>query len=624
MRRPAVAVAALTLFLIVGCGSSEDFGWSDVGSLEPPSPEPVAVGVLAAADRPLVVTTRLADQAADLTVDPVAPGAVLLPSGPVYDPAPVQLATATPTVGPLNAASPTAVPTPPAPLADATTPFVATVTLSMDPAPVELGALEVLAPYDGLVVDAAGLTVDSATLVEGQLQVAVEDLGQDEVFVSNPVPTRAWTFEKRTGSGLASGQYGISGGRVVFHDKLYFRGVRSYGAKDKLFVYDPQAGTFRMLTNQRGNSGNDGFSTGVAYGDSFVFSIRHATGNRRKLHRYRDDPESLNKVVDLAPVDVSEEPGNFRQLTDALYFTARVNADGDVKLFRYVEDAAGTPVEVRQITDLRAGNTDGIQAPVVWGDRLAFTALNDLGARKVFVFDPDAYTITEVSNTSGDRALSDEAGALVAHGPYLAFRALDGNAQSRLFVVDTTLAEVRQVTELVPGGSDDPQGLTVVGDQLLFAANAAPGVAKLFRYDVDTDVLAQVFDLAGPSVSDAPASIVALGSLAVLTADDGSGDRTLYAYDLEAGALRRIADTWAAGSDEATPLAVWNDLLFFRAQVADGASKLCVFDGRTAARIADVSGDSAVDDAPAPAGRVGDAFLFEASEGGNEAIFALR
>ena len=221
--------------------------------------------------------------------------------------------------------------------------------------------------------------------------------------------------------------------------------------------------------------------------------------------------KNINLEVDESGDVNSSNPGNFTEVDGKLYFSA---TDSETGTELWVTDgtAEGTQL-VKDINLVESGNADvsatsdsisPIGVFIEFEDKLYFTADDGINGDALWVSDGTAegtQLVKDINSTTFDNgrvsySQSPEISSFTEFNDKLYFAADDGINGNELWVTDGTTEGTQLVEDFNPGSLDDdldnnysglPRNgeLTVVGDELFFAANDGEIGTELYKLTVD-------------------------------------------------------------------------------------------------------------------------------------------
>lgn len=137
----------------------------------------------------------------------------------------------------------------------------------------------------------------------------------------------------------------------------------------------------------------------------------------------------------------------------------------------------------------------------------------------------------------------------------------------------STPQTIEQVSNTAGTGSaDNVFGMTPIGGLLFFRASNSMGATKLWSFNLSTGETTQVTDVNGEASGDSVSNLTPIGTTRLAFSGNNSGDLELYIYDLTTGETVRAADVNDGASDLATPVAVIDGRVIFRAEDGSGAA----------------------------------------------------
>jgi hypothetical protein len=278
---------------------------------------------------------------------------------------------------------------------------------------------------------------------------------------------------------------------------------------------------------------------------------------------YSQIPETSSSVTILAASPV----------TNQLAYT--VNGSTQLKFWDIASNSSNVviaPTQSNFVTDLPL-------SMMANGSKLYFSANDEVGAQKMFMFDDSNNAITQISNTVGDQEIPDSPGFTAIMNGILYFTSNNSLNQVKLYKYDGT--NVTQVSNTTPTGTDTPNGLTVLGSNLYFASYAASTtLRKLYKYDGTN--LTQVSNT-DPTGTDSPSNMTLVGSNVYFTASNPTGQAKVWKYD--GTNVTQVPATNTSGNDGASELTVVGSNLYYVSLNSSAQSKVWKFDGTTLTQV---------------------------------------
>ncbi|MFM2311660.1 MAG: hypothetical protein RLZZ04_936 [Cyanobacteriota bacterium] len=304
-------------------------------------------------------------------------------------------------------------------------------------------------------------------------------------------------------------QSSYAGNLVEFKDKLYFS-ANDGEHGNELFVSDGTGSGTQLLVDLRPGEDNYGNKQGsyasnlVEFQDKLYFT---ANDDKHGNELFVSDgtASGTQLLVDLNPGEdsygnkQSSYASNLVEFQDKLYFTANDDKHGN-ELFVSDGTASGTQL----LVDLRPGEDNygnkygsNVSNLVEFQDKLYFTANDDEHGNELFVSDGTASgTQLLLDLHPGEDNYGNKYGSyasnFVEFNGQLYFTANDGEHGNELFVSDGTASGTQLVADIYPGSNNygSPSGsyaadLTVLGDELFFAANNGETGTELFKLTFD-------------------------------------------------------------------------------------------------------------------------------------------
>ena len=326
--------------------------------------------------------------------------------------------------------------------------------------------------------------------------------------------------------GVDDGVYGFYNRRrsnpsnsIEFNDRLYFAADNGESGSE-LFVSDGTAEGTQLLVDIN-PSVDDGFygfyprdsnpSNFIEFDNKLYFAADNGESGR-ELFVSDGTRDGTQLLVDINPsfdngfygfsYPAGSNPSSLIEFNGKLYFTAD-NGESGTELF--VSD--GTAEGTQLLVDIDPGVDDGLfenpfpadytNSLIEFNGKLYFAANDGQNGTELFVSDgtrDGTQLLVDLRPGSSNYGSSSSPGFLVEFNGKLYFTANDGESGTELFVTDGTAEGTQLVADINPGsgyryGSGSyPSELTVVGDELFFAANDGEVGRELFRLTFDTTV----------------------------------------------------------------------------------------------------------------------------------------
>jgi hypothetical protein len=469
----------------------------------------------------------------------------------------------------------------------------ASVTLDAGSTSAQIGRIWLHPPYENVTVDSNPFPIASSLIVTAQgLAADWEDTSTNQVFCTPYVPTTAFSY-RRVGAGdLPSSPFGITPPPGIEYDgKLYFTTlVTALGsgstAVTKMSRYDSGGPEFRVISNTRGNDGDDTPGEGILFNGSLFLPLNDtATDFALKLWRYNSDDEQLRQITNLFDGD-NDDPRDFTIVNGELYFTA-LRAAGQRRIYRYSEAPDRTPIAVIPVTptDFR----DPVEL-VELGGELYFHAAGPTGPRKVWKYVPSSNSIRQVSNIND--GFSDFPLELTVYSGKLYFVGQLQSGQEHVYVYDPNADDFRLVFDTNPGTDnfDEPSLLTVSDGRLYFRSRVDASFLAVWSHDATTNQLRRISDLGGPQGDD-PEQLAPYADGVLFVAKDAFNDRRLYHFSAAANVVRTVTSAGADVSYDISQITHWGNYAAFVAGDSTGSErKLYLYDGVGNSLMADLAG----------------------------------
>ncbi len=382
--------------------------------------------------------------------------------------------------------------------------------------------------------------------------------------------------------------------------------------------------TLRQVTNLAGeNVTNSGGPLVAADADTIYFA-GYNVHLMQKLYRYAVSTRVLTQVADLRGPTVSDAISGIYPAGSDVYFAA-TGGDGLKKLFRY--DGAS----VTRAADVNPGADDVISdVPVPLAGGLVFVAGITSGTgTSSKVFYTQGGVATQVSNTIGNNAQTDNPQSLVAYGGKAYFWAYNASTSIKYFAFDpsrtplgaaSTTQVFNQRLATQSDGGFTARGL-VSGGKLYLAVNNAAGFNKLHAWDGTT--LTQVASPGASTQSDLPVPFATVNGRVLFQAQNTSFRNKVWALNTSTGVLTGFEVSGSASlNDNLQPgsygpggyanVATSASAAYFVVQNTNGTVRNKVFrsDGATIAQVADLR--PGLDDAPSGLAVLGQSLYFSA------------
>ena len=269
----------------------------------------------------------------------------------------------------------------------------------------------------------------------------------------------------------------------------------------------------------------------------------------------------------------NSSPRNLTAVGDAIFFSAFDG--GDVELWTSNGQTAGT----RQVKDINtgAGDSTPLELTAV-GDTLFFSAFDgrfrELWRSNGSVADTEMETDILFGGSGDPQGLTNVAGTLF-------FTAIDGGGRE-LWTSDGTAAGTLRLHNINAGGNDsDPGGLTAVGDTLYFAATDGVHGAELWKSDGTPEGTVLVKDVRSGGIGSRPTELTAVGDTLFFSATTELGKELWKSDGTPAGTVMVADVAPGVATSFPTELTAVDGRLFFGAEV-DGDRELWTSDGTTA------------------------------------------
>lgn len=312
---------------------------------------------------------------------------------------------------------------------------------------------------------------------------------------------------------------------TAYGSSVCYRRNRDSDGFSKVFCYDGITATQVSNTNP---GGHDQPQYMAVSGSNLYFVANNSTGS--KLFKW--DGSTVTQASDTNSTG-NDSPSELAASTSGGICFKANNSSGNSKLFCYSGSGAATTTA---IADLNTGMSpdDDPRYIVQAGSYLYFVATPGMWVYHVYRY--DGSTVTQVSDTTGMMAMSDDPRDLTFFNGSVCFSAYNATSQRKVYCHALTSSSMvsSPAFSLVGGSSDDPEKFRVVGSNLYFRAADGTGAGNSKMYVYDGTTATQLFSVSNWG-SDAPDYLTSLGSLLFLklNASGRTGDEAidhLYMY----------------------------------------------------------------------------------------------
>ena len=306
-----------------------------------------------------------------------------------------------------------------------------------------------------------------------------------------------------------------------YNGKVFFTAANSnssftFPRYNKIFSYSPETNVLVQVTNTtNSHTKNDGLFDFIApnicgVSNNKLFFVSKNLNEYLKLFSYDDLTGTVVQVSNTTGNNsLSDEVGDCRIYQDRVLFSAH-NSHGVHKLYEYNDAAASNKLRLFSNTSGDETLSDGIANGFVHGDKYFFSAANEEGASKLYLY--DGTEIRQISNTTQDSTSSDAPWPALAHEQKLFFSALNSQGGRKLYVYDMDgdqlhqVSDTRQDSSLPDFASNLRRDFVIYGGRLYFWALNEHGASKMFAYNLSESGLIQVTDTRkNPEADDAAA-----------------------------------------------------------------------------------------------------------------------
>jgi ELWxxDGT repeat protein len=304
-----------------------------------------------------------------------------------------------------------------------------------------------------------------------------------------------------------------------FNDKLYFSASNGENGIE-VYVSDGTSEGTKLLVDLNPGEIGDGAKSSypdnfIAFNDKLYFTANSAESDNG-LYVSDGTAEGTELLVDLGAEGTSQAD-NFVEFNGKLYFSANNGENGNVL---YVSD--GTAEGTQLLVDINPGEDNyGIgnglygREFVEFNDKLYFKASNGESGSELYVSDGTAEGTQLLVDLYPGKASDGYDGYgsfpsdLVVFNDKLYFTADDGENGYELYVSDGTAEGTQLVSDIYPGEDSDygfpnssfPSDLTVVGDELFFAADNGETGTELFKLTLGSEGEDLLYEVTGDDLA---------------------------------------------------------------------------------------------------------------------------
>ena len=323
----------------------------------------------------------------------------------------------------------------------------------------------------------------------------------------------------------------------------------------ELWISDgTEAGTTMVDDIYAGPPGSDpdGFVEHLGY----VYFAARTAEHGREL--WRSDGVTAQLWANVYPNVASSSPHNLSVLGNDLLFAAQDDGTGVAKFWKTHPASSGAD----PIIDFGGGSVGDPSEVVAFGATGVLAADVDGVGREFFATDGD----TSIGIDLSVGASSSNPREFTVLGDQVVFAAENGPSGPQLWVSDVTIAGTELLVTLNDGpGGASPENLTVVGDLIYFTATGPTAGRELWMTDGTEPGTSRVADI-NPNGDSHPGAVVPFdGRLFFRAENDGAGSE-IWSTDGTAAGTRLEADIFSgAMSSIPTNLAPLGDSLLFLA-----------------------------------------------------------
>jgi len=354
---------------------------------------------------------------------------------------------------------------------------------------------------------------------------------------------------------------------------------KDYGRE--LFLYDLQNDNIELLADvHTGNSGSSPYDLTEINGQLYMRAEEFASGDQ--VWRY--DPSSGIASL-LTDPGQSVRPRGFAELDGKVYFGGYHPDIIYGLLYLDLSDDSLHPTGY-----VTPSNLNHINNITTFNNKVYFTSNDPVHENELFVYDPTTDEATLVVDINNDPKKGTTPQDFRIINNQLYFTALQPSGGREFYRMDGATGTV----EALPKVNPDPEkgatfrSIITIGDDLYFSAFLSR--TELYKYNSTTNEIEQLTTVEANIIEN----ITAYDNKLFCSARYNTGGQELYSYDLVTGTFELELDI-APGNISSSPkdLIVFNDLLYFSADLEEYGRELWTYDGVTAQIVADVRPGSA-------------------------------
>lgn len=322
--------------------------------------------------------------------------------------------------------------------------------------------------------------------------------------------------------------------------KIFFT-ARNAASGEELFVYNG-TGTPTIawdIETGAGNSSPDNF----AVLNNIVYFRANTSGEGYELHEFNTANNVEQRLTDIRPGVDSSLTGDIVAFNNMIIFVADDSTHGE-ELWSY------NPLnqQASLLADLNTGTASSLPRNLtVLGGKLYFSATEPTRGRELYMYDgtntPSLVTDINKGFTSGV-AVSDNGAAFVLYKGLIYLAGRDNTNETHLYSYDPANSDTATNTALVykinPNGSSNPQSFAVYDGRLFFAAEDGANGQELWAYDGSNNPALMV-DICQGASGSRPYELTVVGEDLYFAADDCNGNgQELFKYNYNTAGVHKV------------------------------------------------------------------------------------
>lgn len=335
------------------------------------------------------------------------------------------------------------------------------------------------------------------------------------------------------------------GGYFLDGDKFYSFEYRS-GGITKLIEIDLVGSSASQVSNLTGNNGtNDTLANGSTVmkkwnGRLFFQNYTGITSGDFYELEYVSGTPVINQRINTNAGTDSVNLSLSYAYQDSLYFSA-LTANGFNKLFRF--NLTGNTIQQVSNTVQNSSAHDGSaligpRPQIGFNGKVLFTSSNTSGANKIFSYDINNHSVEQITNTTGNQAVSDNAQSFVELGNYIYFVSANTNTRMKLYRLNKTTEVIERLSNTAGDEniSDNVSNVKLYADKIYFTANNSQNQSKLYFFEPTSSTIHQIFNSTGDqNTSDNYQQVTLVGNELYFQAAVGAGTKLFRLCDPAAG-----------------------------------------------------------------------------------------